>query len=161
MFVLILCAAMHSGTPQMGFTEKRERSIASFLFQLCRCSRRARGRFGKRGNFLFRSLNDDRRCRSPGIFAALFSHLGRQWSRGARVNDSFPRRQVCPPAITALTCRTQRRAFSKRERGRKYYWRSSCGAPRCFLIRPSDMRSDVFATKRAIPPEVFQQCAHF
>lgn len=95
-------------------TEKPQRSIGSFLFQLCRFSQRM-GCSVNEETFYF-ALNVDRQCRSPGISAALFSHLADNGpivhgveSRGKRVSDS-PKR-VCPPEITASTCRTQRELF--------------------------------------------------
>lgn len=137
-------------------SEKWERSIGSFLFQLCRYG----GRFSKRGQLFTFALNDGRQSRSPRIFAALFSHLDNgPTERGADSRQRFvsPRR-VCPPAITASTRRTQRELFQgKSGAAAKYYWRSSRSGD--FLSGRSDMRSDVFATKKGgLPDIVFRQC---
>lgn len=114
------------------------------------------------------TLNDGRRFRSPEI-SLLYFLISPTMSCGAQVRVSrwasqrfvFPRR-VCPPAITASTCRTQRELFQN-ESSAESIIREVRGTPRRrFLIRSDDMRFDVFGTKS--PPPfilsniVFRQC---
>jgi len=91
--------------------KRQKRNAVRFYF---RYADAIGGWFGKRGNFLFRFK---RRCRSLGISVALFSHLADNNSAERETNLAKASQRfvslgrVCPFAITASTCWTQRELF--------------------------------------------------